>query len=326
MRLSTITGVVILLLALGAIAQQGGAPTRGAGSGGSSTRAPTTYGGTYGTTWGANRRCVYSRNGAAPAGAIEYATNNCTTSLRYPVGVNIGLYFGTAPDDAGMLAQSFRSPCDGVADIPDSNCSIRGTRGLVWRGNDAGLGGFHAWIRWFRTVGQNTNRVFAGLRTVASGSAMDCQNPNEQMPLAAPDTVFMYCGEGQANYSICSNDATPILDGGTGYENAQCTTLGPNFPCSILRDGGYVYEVGTTVGFLDDDGSFYDLILTSDPGGVSGITYYVRDIQGGHVASGLLTTKLPTNTEFMNYELSVCNGSDGGFATIGQGHVCLTTK
>ena len=319
-RLSGAVGIIILLLALGAIAQQGGAPSRGAGSGGSGAAAATTYGATYGYTWGSTRRCATGRNGNQPISlGLGWALNGCTFANTYPDGVQVGYGYGTMVPDASVLGYSLRAVCDGYIATGDNLTSIRGSdpEGLVWRGNDAGarLGGFHAWIRWFRTVGQNTDTVFAGLRN----TAVYMDPANHEYPLALPDTVFMWCAEGAANYSICSNDATAILDGGVGYENAQCTTLGAAFPCSISSDGGYGY------GATGAEGSYYDFILTADPS-ASIMTYYVKDIRTGAVAQGALTSKLPTETTFLNYQIATNNGFDAGLSTIGFTQICFTTK
>jgi hypothetical protein len=329
-KLSTAAGVIILLLALGAIAQQGGAPTRGAGSGGSGATAATTYGGTYGYTWGSTRRCVIGRFANQPfQNGLDFARNGCSCANTYPASPDIGNGHGFLTPDASLLAVSARCVCDGIYKDPNTLVAIRSTGGgvadgIIWRGNDAGarLGGFHVWMRWFRTVGANTNTVFAGIRNMKA--AYD--TTWSEFPLAFPDSVFMYCAVGGTNYSICSNDQTEVLDGGTatyhngkGYENAQCTTLGPNFPCATSSDGGYGY------GNTGTEGSYYDLILTADPS-ADIMTYYVKDLRTNAVASGTLTSRLPTNTAFLNYQIAANNGNDGGITTLGFSQVCFTTK
>lgn len=144
----------------------------------------------------------------------------------------------------------------------------RGAAAQFWRGNGAGLGGFHYVVRWAPATGAatTTSRCFAGL-WASTAASTDVQ------PSTLTNAVGLGFDAADANLQIFTNDNT-----GT----ATKTDLGASF------------VVPTT-----DRAKVYELALFAPPNG-SSITYEATDLVTGAVATGTLSTDLPVNTTALN--------------------------
>lgn len=145
---------------------------------------------------------------------------------------------------------------------------FRGAAQNFWRGNAAGLGGFHMVMRFAPATGQATatKRLFAGMRASAGA-------PTDVNPSTLTHIIGVGHDNGDANLQLMVND-------GTG--TATKTDLGTSFAVSST-DRAKVYEVAL---FCPPNASF--------------IRWEVTDITTGAVASGEETTDLPGNTLGLN--------------------------
>jgi hypothetical protein len=157
--------------------------------------------------------------------------------------------------------------------------SSAGTRqGLAnfWRGNAAGRGGFTYVARF----GISDASFVSGSRTLVALSATTGAFSN-----ADPSTFLNFIGvgndAGQTTLRIMSND---------GSGTATATDLGANFPCNT---------VSTDV---------YELVLYAPPNG-SRVDYQVTRLNTGDVATGSITTDLPSSTTFLSPQIWRNNGA-----------------
>lgn len=132
-------------------------------------------------------------------------------------------------------------------------------------GPSAGLGGFHMIQRWAPATGVATPtfRAFAGMR--GNGSA-----PTD----VEPSSLVNICGMGwdaaDVNIQFMYNDGSGV---------ATKVDLGASFP------------VPTT-----DRSAVYEIAMFSPPGTTQSVSYEVRDLVSGAVATGTVTTNLPATT------------------------------
>jgi Protein of unknown function (DUF2793) len=154
-----------------------------------------------------------------------------------------------------------------------SSSSANGAGLFLWRGNAADQGGFY-----IRMVGgietfQATSRAFMGLYS----SAAVIGNVN-------PSTLLNIFGigfdSGDTTMSLINNDATA---------GAVKTSLGAGFPTAGGQD-------------------LYELILSAEPNGTE-VRYRVERLNGGNVAEGVVTARLPVNTQFMTPHFWYNNGT-----------------
>lgn len=144
-----------------------------------------------------------------------------------------------------------------------------------WRGNSSGLGGFYLRVRGGIETFQATSRMFMGLYSATSIGNVD--------PSTLLNMVGIGFDSGDTTMSIMTND-------GTGA--ATKTSLGAGFPTTGGQD-------------------LYELILSAEPNGTT-INYRVERLNGGNVATGTLTTNLPTNTSFLALHMWYNNGTTAG--------------
>lgn len=140
-----------------------------------------------------------------------------------------------------------------------------------WRGNATGLGGFYLVMRFGTSDAASVTgaRMFCGLTASANAGATNVQ----------PDTLTDSVGVCQIstsnNLQIMTNDSA-----GT----ATKTDLGANFPANTLS--------------VD----LYEVILYCATN-ASNISYKVKRVNTGHVATGNITTDLPTAATFMGIKM-----------------------
>lgn len=153
-----------------------------------------------------------------------------------------------------------------------SATAVVGFRGaaLQWTlgGPSAGLGGFHNIFRWGPATGvaTTTTRAFAGMR----GSVATPTDVN-------PSTLTNICGmgwdAGDANIQFIHND-------GTG--TATKIDLGTSFPRPTV-----------------DRTALYEIALFAPPGTTQMLHYEVTDLVSGAVATGTVTTDIPSTTTLL---------------------------
>lgn len=144
---------------------------------------------------------------------------------------------------------------------------FRGVNSVTVGGNAAGDGGFFYALRWGPSTGvaTATTRAFAGLRSSAA--------PADVNPSGLSSLVGMGWDSGDANVQFMHNDAT-----GT----ATKIDLGASFPRPTV-----------------DNTTAYELVMFSPPGTTQSVSYQITNLTTGAVATGTVTTNLPTTTLLM---------------------------
>jgi hypothetical protein len=147
---------------------------------------------------------------------------------------------------------------------------FRGGAGQLTVGsNAAGDGGFHFVCRWGPATGvaTATNRAFVGLNT-STGAGTDVE------PSSRTSQVGMGWDAADANIQFMHNDASGI---------STKIDLGAGFPVPTA-DRAHVYEIA----------------MFSPPGTMQSVGYEVIDLVTGAVATGTVTTDLPSTTTALN--------------------------
>jgi hypothetical protein len=174
-----------------------------------------------------------------------------------------------------------------------STTATAGIRGgaLQWTlgGNGAGLGGFHLVWRWGPATGvaTATHRAFVGMRN--STAAPSDVNPS---------TLINCCG---MSYDSADTNIQFIHNDGSGA--ATKIDLGSGFP-----------KPNT------DLSSVYEVALFAPPGTTQTLSYEVTNLVTGEVATGTVTTDLPSITTLLTpYGYMSVGGTSSviGFATMG---------
>jgi hypothetical protein len=164
-----------------------------------------------------------------------------------------------------------------------SSAEIAATRGQYWRGNAAGLGGFHLIARF----GLSSAAAVAGQRCFVGLAATVAALPNAD-PSAIVDMVGVGNDSADTALQVMHND-------GTG--TATKVALGANFPANTLS------------------ADLYELQLFCAPNSGS-IDYRVERLNTGHVASGTLAADLPASGAFLCPHLWVNNGATAAACAI----------
>ena len=146
---------------------------------------------------------------------------------------------------------------------------FRGTALLVSVGGTAAaLGGFHFVGRWGPSIGVSTttNRAFFGLANTTAA-------PTDVEPSTTVSCVAMGWDAADTNVQMMTND-------GTG----TCTKV----------DLGAAFPVPTT-----DRTALYELAMYSPKGVTQTVAWLVTDLVSGAIASGTITTDLPTTASLL---------------------------
>jgi hypothetical protein len=175
-----------------------------------------------------------------------------------------------------------------------SSCAILSHNGLVfWRGNAAGLGGFHA-VFTFGVSDAATvadARVFVGMQ--ASASAIGNVNPSSLL-----NVVGIGCDAGETTLSVMSND---------GAGAATRSSLGANFPSQSLST------------------DWYELVLFAGPN-ASAISWQLSRLNSGHVAQGTLSSDLPGSSVFLAPQAWRNNGTTALAVGLDIGSIYVETE
>jgi len=220
-------------------------------------------------------------------GLPAYALQPALTSKRclwiYPsTGANIE-NMGLADTNVGTVSNSGPSTTNArtwarrfaiiSAASAGSSAETRTTAGVCFRGNAAGVGGFTYFSRFSTSTAVTEQRLLIGL--LADTAAIANVNPSTLV-----DCVFIGYDSLDANLQIMHNDST-----------GTCTKvdLGASFP-----------SLTTTTA--------YTVMFYCVPNG-STIGYRVVNLGSGAVATGTLSTNLPTNTTILANHLWINNGA-----------------
>lgn len=164
--------------------------------------------------------------------------------------------------------------------IAGNTTNLRFINPYLWRGNAAGLGGFHAVFRWgwSDAVLVATGRGFAGLWSGTAGAPTDVD----------PDTLTNIIGVGNN-----SGDTNLQLYAAGAVAQAR-VDLGVNFPAQTVST------------------DWYELHLYSPPNG-STVGYKLIRLNTGHTAVGTISVvaNLPSNTTLLG---PIVHRSNGGTA------------
>jgi hypothetical protein len=179
-----------------------------------------------------------------------------------------GAVSGATHTSANILTSSKRTIFTSAA-AAGAAAGTRGTGRFLWRGNATGLGGFYLVFRGGIETFQSGQRFFMGLL----GFTSVIGNVDPSM---LTDMIGVGIDAGQTTLRLFRNDAA-----GT----ATAIDLGANFPMTGSQD-------------------LYELALACEPNG-SNIAYRVERLNDGSVATGTLSTDLPTNTVFLAPHLNV---------------------
>lgn len=196
---------------------------------------------------------------ATPGGAVTVTARAPATTNMFTSARRIGYVGGAAAGNGANLR--FITP-------------------FLWRGNAAGLGGFHAVFRWgwsdAALVG--TGRGFVGLWAGTAAAPTDVE----------PDTLTNLIAVGNNN-----GDANLQLYAAGAVAQARAD-LGVNFPAQTVST------------------DWYELHVSSAPNG-STIDYKLIRLNTGHIAEGSISAaaNLPSSTTFLG---PVFHRSNGGTA------------
>lgn len=167
--------------------------------------------------------------------------------------------------------------------------------GALWsRGGLAGYGGFHYVCQWGPATGVTTatNRGFNGLRNLTAA-------PTDVEPSSLVNLIGMGWDAADTNIQMMHNDAS-----GT----ATKIDLGASFPVPSA-----------------DRTKAYELVLFASPADTSQVQYRVTDLGTLAVASGSITTDLPTTTTFLAPQGWMSVGGTSSVIGIALGQLYIET-
>lgn len=142
------------------------------------------------------------------------------------------------------------------------------TEAYAWRGNGADRGGFYVSI-----TGGISDASLVSTGTLWMGLfGLGTNGPTDNNPSTQTDSLFCGSDVGDTTMSIMHNDSSGI---------ATKIPLGANFPTNTTKTDVYRCE------------------LYAAPNG-STVDYRVTRLNTGHVASGTISSDLPTSTAFMH--------------------------
>jgi hypothetical protein len=153
----------------------------------------------------------------------------------------------------------------------------------------AGNGGFHMITRWGPATGvaTTTSRAWCGMRPTAA--------PTDMEPSTLINAVGMGWDAADTNIQFMHND---------GAGTATKIDLGASFPVPTV-----------------DRTSVYEIALFSPPGTTQSVSYEITDLASGAVASGTVTTDLPSTSTLLAPQLQMSVGGTSsviGVAVMGM--------
>lgn len=187
-------------------------------------------------------------------------------------------FVGTSTASAGLAdtnaqTRAMRSEALVTTGSTSAIAGLRGTSTLCTVGGAAaGRGGFFMCAAWGPATGPSTTsgtlRAFCGLSSVVSA-------PTDVNPSTLTNIIGMGADAGDTNWQLLYND---------GSGTASKIDLGASFPKSTA-----------------DRTDFYQVILFSPPGTTQVVYYEITNLSTGAVASGSVTTDLPSTTTFLGH-------------------------
>ncbi|MGL5076822.1 MAG: hypothetical protein ACRDBG_13495 [Waterburya sp.] len=170
-----------------------------------------------------------------------------------------------------------------------ASAGVRHALAQYFRNNGLGLGGYRATMTFGVSGFQSTMRVFAGMTatTAALGNAD---------PSTFGNYIAIIKDAGDTNYFLAHNDSA-----GT----ATKINLGTNFPVTASNE------------------AWIRLTIVSVPS--TAIYYYIENLSNNQVATGTITTDVPTNTTLLVPQIWANNNAVAAAVGIDFGIVCIDT-
>jgi hypothetical protein len=157
--------------------------------------------------------------------------------------------------------------------VAGTSANLRYAANLVWRGNAANLGGFKLQGRISMSTTDANQRLFFGLTSNTGALA----NADHSTLL---NQICLATDSADANLQIMHND---------GAGASTKIDLGANFPARNL----------TTV---------YEVTFFAEPNG-SDVKYRVVNMATGNIATGTISSDLPSSSTFLTWQLNMNNGA-----------------
>ncbi len=213
------------------------------------------------------------------ANSVQMASPGLTTALTY-IGMGALTIVGTNATPAITTGINLRSSMRRVtvtsAATANSASEIRNTLAMCYRGEVFGsaiAGGFYFKTRWGMSTTTALQRTAVGLWPGLTATA------TTQNPSALTNCIFAGSDSADTNLQIMHND-------GSGTCNK--IDLGAGFPANNVN-------------------AVYELALFSPPN-ADAVGWRVVRLDTGAVASGTITTDLPTKTALLTYHAYANNG------------------
>ena len=206
---------------------------------------------------------------------IQVLSPNTTTTFS-AIGTPSPTIVGTASTpaiSAGSLRTQTRRTIITSAATANSAAEARLAATSCWLGNSAGLGGFFTSTRFATSTAIANQRIIVGLLSVTTAIA------TTQSPSSLTNCIIIGNDSADANLQIMHNDAAGV-----------CTKidLGASFPAA-------------------NTSAVYESIFFASPNATT-VQYRVTRLDTGAVASGTLSTDLPSNTTFLAWHAYMNNG------------------
>ncbi len=223
---------------------------------------------------------VFSTLGTTANWQVAYTYVSRIPATAATVGIEAAAQSNTTSGVAWANTNAFtRIFWIGGATSTSANITAHYRQGVVNAHYDtnAGAGGFIFKTRVALVTTGVHIRVAFGLFGTA-GVLTASANPDAQT-----NSIYFGCNDGDANLSICSNDATTT---------ATCNTLGSSYPCQT-------------------NGVWYDMWLVALPGGAGGIYYYIERLDSAATTGGLVSGDLPLTSVQLGWQDWVNSGAGG---------------
>jgi hypothetical protein len=190
--------------------------------------------------------------------------------------VATGTATGRSPATTNLLTSLRRIAYVSAAGAGSSCGLLPHNAVMYWRGNAAGLGGFHLVMRAAVSDAAAVADARWAMGLFATGAVIGNVNPSTLL-----DFIALACDNGAANLSLMHNDGAGV---------ATSIALGASFPANTLS------------------ADLYELELYAAPNAAA-INYRVTNAISGAVASGVVSTDLITSTTFVAPQFWRNNGA-----------------
>ncbi len=207
-------------------------------------------------------------------GIVMYVPGSTTTPIAWggPALTNVGTVSHPTLTSTNLRTSTSRWIYTSAA---TANAASEGRMAFarVWRGDQAGLGGFYHRSRFATSSTTANQQCFVGFTSSTAAIA------TTQVPSALTNMIGVGWDAANTTLQIMHND---------GAGTATKVNLGANFPSN-------------------DTTAVYELNLFAAPNDTK-ITWSVHRLDTGNFTTGTITTDLPTSTTFLAYHAYMNNG------------------